>query len=152
MEKIESLIFNTNNSDIVHYLFSFRLLIKHPTILLTQIKERVSLPMRNGWNVGDERIAPNGKPIGGFRSETYWNYRINVKGRRDFFAFSIRYMEDLITRNNLKNFFHEIHSTGGSIVIIINLSENQNIGDNLELEQMEFLLNHKIRLGVEYFP
>ncbi|ESK53809.1 hypothetical protein [Acinetobacter tjernbergiae] len=139
------------HTDLDHYNFILHFYIKHTYKPLALIQKKIPLPMSNGWDIGTERRAPNGEKLGGIRKETYWNYQIQIQGRRDFFNYSVTFLIDLIQKHQLEEFFQEITSDGGEVNLIINLMSNRNIGDTLTIKQLQLLAKYNINLGVEYF-
>lgn len=102
----------TTNKEICdqdYYNFDLRFYIKHRNKSLEFIQAKIPLPMTNGWSIGSERKAPNGKILGGVRNETYWNYRIKVKNRRDFFNYAITFLNNLIGEYDLADFLKNLH-------------------------------------------
>jgi len=152
-KEVESeVIFNQDDPDVAHYIFQLRLRIKHRSMPLADIQSKIPLEMRNGWSTGMPRITPTGVVFGGASPDTYWNYSTDVKGRRDFFGFTIDFLDALLKEQSVKMLFQEITDTGGNIGVDIYIAPNANIGDVLDSEQMSFLLRNKISIGVEYFP
>lgn len=149
MEDIGKL--DQKNTDMNNYNFELRFYIKHKNKSLEFIQAKIPLPMTNGWSIGSERKASNGKLLGGSRSETYWNHRIEVKNRRDFFNYAITFLIHLIEKYDLGDFFKELTSEHGEINLIINLIDHNNIGDILTLQHMSILSEYNVNIGVEYF-
>ncbi|WP_436897464.1 hypothetical protein [Acinetobacter gyllenbergii] len=151
INKDEAIELDQDNDDINCYNFELRLYIKHKSESLAFIQEKIPLAMTNGWSIGTERRAPNGKLLGGIRNETYWSYHINVKGRRDFFNYAVSFLISLVEKYQLDDFFREFTSENGEINLVINLIDHNNIGDLLTLDHMKILSKYNVNLGLEYF-
>jgi hypothetical protein len=55
------------------YEFSIGLRFWHPTVDLAAITQELGLAPDHSWRVGDRRVSPSGRDIGGLRPESYWH-------------------------------------------------------------------------------
>jgi hypothetical protein len=129
--------------------YTIRLLIVHPDISAEEIDNRVGLTARHFWSQGEPRRTPNGRQLGGFRTETTWCHVTRTQGRRHFFAGVRDLVRHLQPRHR---FLTQWTAGGGHLSLTINLPGDVNMGDDLEPETLRLMSDLGIGLGVEVFP
>ena len=123
--------------------YDIRLLISHPSIDPARITSVL------GKTPG--HAAKSGAPTGGRHVHrlSFWNHSHEIKGKRRFFS---SFAETLDWLEPHRAFLADIVKEGGSIMLIVNLPGDTNIGSTLSWQDMARLVALKIDLGVEVFP
>ena len=65
----------------------------------SQIEAAVGETAKIKWNIGDERLAPNGRSLGGLRDETYCVFEVPEAGRLNLNAAILALSERLALRS-----------------------------------------------------
>jgi hypothetical protein len=129
--------------------YSVRLLIKHPDIDPVRITETLGLTPHLSATAGSERRNPAGAIVPGPHKVSVWSHSFDVKGKRRFFS-DVEKMIDKLEPHEV--LLSEIANSGGSIILIIDLPGDVNIGSTLHWRELARLSALHIDLGVEVFP
>ncbi|MGN6829972.1 hypothetical protein [Paucibacter sp. M5-1] len=118
--------------------YGVRVLIKHPSWSVAAISKRLTEEPDCSWSVGDRG-----------KTETMWSRESYTTGKRYFFD-EVRDVLDWIQTK--EEFAEELHATGGSLAVIVNLPGAVNLGCTLEPEAMGLAAQLHVSVGVEVFP
>ena len=130
--------------------FQFSLKLVHPTTSLDAITAALGHKPDGGYCVGDPRATPAGVELGGIRRETLWHFAYRITATRYFFSECVDFCEEFLMP--YRTFLDTFRSTGGEIMVIVNLPGTRNLGDDLAPDQLRRLADLGVSLGVEVFP
>ena len=120
-------------------LYGVRVLIRHPTLSVQAINERLNAQPTYSWGFDDPG-----------KSDTMWALVTWTEGGRYFFEeidHVLEWLEDKAA------FVQDVHTAvGGKVVIIAQLSGSANIGDELSPGTMGRAAALGVSIGVEVFP
>jgi hypothetical protein len=120
------------------YIYSVRILINHPFLRVEEITENMGVEPNFSWNFNDEG-----------KIETMWSLVTWTERERSFFreiGMVVNWLEERST------FIKEINARGGSLMLIVQLSGKENIGDELSSKTMIRVAELGASIGVEVFP
>lgn len=129
--------------------YQVRLLFRSSQQSLASLSILLGLKPSQFWEVGDRRKTPRGRILDGNYSYSLWGYSGPVKCGR-YFSSDVRNMIALLSPH--RRFLREIADSGGYVGIIVNLSGENNIGDQLEWMDLVALGRLKLSFGIEVFP
>jgi len=125
-----------------------RLIARHPSYSADSISQMLNMSPSNASSVGEHRMTPKGSQLKGVYKETVWSRSLSIEG-----GDVSNSIEELIsTLQKRKLDISKIISTGGNILITIDLPGNLNIGEELSVSQLFYLSSLQISFGFEVFP
>ncbi|MDD2816775.1 MAG: DUF4279 domain-containing protein [Thiotrichaceae bacterium] len=129
--------------------YTMRLLIRHPSIDPKIITTELRLRPFRCCRFGDRRSTPRGNPLKGLWKDSWWTWNNRYRGNRAFF----NSVDELLDRlEPHRAFLLDLVSSGGTISLILHIPGKYNIGNVLNFQSMEKMVNLKIVLGIEVFP
>ncbi len=129
---------NDKEGEIACY-YSVRLLISHPTMLVSEVTAALGMEPDHSWNAGERE----------FTNDMKWGYTSWTEGARLFFNEVHQILEWL---HKEQVFVTHLLASGGKIQVIVQLPGSVNIGDNFKFETMSLAVKLGVIIGVEVFP
>ena len=139
----------THDSDDAQFEFAIQLMIKHPSMDPARISTKLGLRPNHSWKAGEPRAAPNGQRLPGVNPTSYWVSSERTTGKRLFFENVLELVRRLEPSSEL---IAEIVSSGGFVLITVQLPGKTNIGAVLDWQGLARIAALKIELGIEVFP
>lgn len=142
----------SEDDDRVEHAYSVMLLIIHPNMdpgVITSTLGVIGIQPYTSFMAGKMRFSPKGTEIGIAR-DTRWNYVEDFLDDVRFFEMMGKMVEKL--HNHFRDFFRQIVSEGGAVMLIVNLPGKRNQGDTLAPELLGKMADMSMSLGVEVFP
>jgi hypothetical protein len=131
------------------YRHVLKLYVAHPAWPAERITRGLGEEPTYAWNVGETARIGDRLIEGRKRHQTVWCIREWREGKRHF----SHELEELCTKlHSKKNFVDEIRRTNGKIIIIFELSGQENIGDVISPEQLSRAADLGVGIGIEVFP
>jgi hypothetical protein len=124
------------------FSYSISLRVTHPRWSADQIVAAFELAPKYRWTVGDSRIAPSGKPLGGFRKESYCCFNIE-QGEDGEIAKALSNAVDVLMPR--KGDLVALRASGGTISFYVFWHANGDTGEVMNLA----LLANMVELGIE---
>ncbi|MBK6896459.1 MAG: hypothetical protein IPH06_07700 [Alphaproteobacteria bacterium] len=142
----------SEDDDRVKHTYSITLLIIHPDMdpdVITRTLGAIGIQPYTSFMAGKMSFTPKGTEMGIAR-DTRWNYV------EDFFD-DVRFFEmmgKMVVKlhAHFRDFFRQIVSEGGTVMLIVNLPGKRNQGDTLAPELLGKMADMSVSLGVETFP
>ena len=129
--------------------FEVQLLIRHPTIDPDKITRTLGLKPSRSWMAGNQKSTPAGLKLKGTYHLTSWSHSWQHTGDRYFLRFAESILEDLKFHGE---FFTNVVTEGGVIMLNVQLFGGQNVGDLASKRFLKLLTDLNIQLGTEVFP
>ena len=129
--------------------FSLALAIRHPNMDPNGITRALGREPYQAWRAGEPRRTPSGHPMPSVGRESYWVWRTEIAGERNFFAALMAEVDWLEVHAAM---LAGIVAEGGRIVLSLALPGDVNIGATLPHDAVRRLATLPIGLGVEVFP
>ncbi len=125
---------------------SFR--VRHPSIAWEKISANLGLSPKFFWTAGEQRKAPDGSFLEGYRSYTYCSFPVKMSSEMGLI--------DLIKLNNQKlkpniKFLRFLHSSGGRLEYFIGWYSDGNSGEEFDAELLTELSDLKIGLAFDFY-
>lgn len=99
------------------YEYSVSLRVIHPELKASEISDYLSMKPSKSYDVGSERKAKNGRPLGGLYKESLWSRDLSLGKKID--AEEKEFDEFIAEQNFLfleyKDFFKKVRATGGEV-------------------------------------
>lgn len=122
----------------IPYIYSIRILIRHPSIIVDEITKNIGMEPDFSWNFNDPG-----------RQHTMWSLVNWTKNERFFFR---ELGEVIVWLEERSHFLKKMNDSGGTISLIVQLSGKLNIGDELPPEMLIRAAQLGTSIGVEVFP
>jgi uncharacterized protein DUF4279 len=129
--------------------YRVRLVVNHPSERLEQLTKLTGLTPGLVWVKGEPRFTPAGKPLWGTYDRAAWSYWEDIRNSRNFSEGVARIINALMPA---RDFLREMHSTGGSSELILELRGERNISDVIDVTDLARLVDLGIDLGIEVYP
>jgi hypothetical protein len=129
--------------------FNVALFIVHPTIDPAEITAALGLEGHFVHPVGEQRKTPKGTLLPGKYKDTRWRHRVrhDVKDQR-FAAAVVTFVDRLAPH---KAFLHDLRSTGGRAMIIVQFLGDGYFGDEIDRDTLARLVDLELDFGLECF-
>jgi len=120
------------------YYYGVRLLIRNTSISVSEINAALDMEPDYSWEAGENNCK-----------HTMWGHTSWTEGKRLFFEEVHDILDWLHER---EEFVSRLLSTGGELLVIVQLPGTMNIGSELLPETMSLASSLGVRLGIEVFP
>lgn len=123
----------------IPYYYSIRLLITHPTMLVSEISDNLRMEPDQSWNAGNRPFTKN----------MMWSSTSWTEGKRLFFD---EIYEVLLWLEGEQEFVSRLLASEGKLQVIAQLPGTINIGASLSLDAVALAAKLGVSIGVEVFP
>jgi hypothetical protein len=136
------------------YQFRISLRANHPTKALSFMTELLGLAPGRQWTSGDPRSAPDGTPLDGVYTESYWTARLLGGVIKDSTEQSLdeALQSILETLSPHSAFLRDFQQAGGSFYLFIGIFGPKNFGLELSSELMSALGEAGLTIGLDVYP
>jgi len=124
------------------FRYSISLRVTHPRWSVDQIVAAFELTPKYSWAVGDSRVAPSGKPLGGTRKDSYCLFEVE-RGEDGEVARSLGNAVDLLMPRKAN--LLALRASGGTISFYVFWQAEGDTGEVMNLT----LLANMVELGIE---
>lgn len=125
--------------------YAVSLRVRHPSWTAAEIGEHLQRTPKFSWTAGEPRTAPNGRPLAGYRSESYCCFDIG-KGRDGEIAACLR--DALGKLRPLEADLRQLRSSGGSLMLFVSWHPNGDTGEAFGPELLLEMGGLGIELGI----
>ena len=131
------------------FRFSTNLRLHHPTMSPDEISTALGMTPKRAWQVGHERVTPNGMKLEGVYRDTYWS----SSGRSGEDSQLLDTMDsDLSQLEGKKAFLDTFVATGGRVTYYISwFASDRSGGSSLSWSLLEKLAELKIDLALDVY-
>jgi hypothetical protein len=141
------------NKKMTDYRFCISLRITHPSIDPAEISNALGFEAFRSWKVGQNRTAPNGKPLEGKSKESFWAGKLHEQKR---LYSNETCIEDYISLQNKKLMSHSLYfknlvDTGGYVEYFVGWFSADNVGLTLEPKLMKETASLNIAIGLDVY-
>lgn len=129
--------------------FKIALHATHPELNLSDFCNRIGIPPKRIWTVGEQRTTPNGEILQGTNSDSYCSIPIVSEGRGPL-STGIETCVSLCRAHEAA--LNEIQMSGGSLSLFIGWFLSRNGGDVFEWNLLKKLGDLKITIDLHIYP
>jgi hypothetical protein len=130
-------------------IYRMRVLIQHPSADLDIITRESGLTPNVANKRGEQRYTLAGTMLPGVYPASSWSYWQDTRHSRSF-ASGIASVLDRLTPSSSS--IRDLRSTGGSAVLILELSGERNIGDVFDGRLLQRMVVMGLDFGIELYP
>jgi len=139
----------TDSTEGISRRFDVELFVVHPTIDPAEITATLGLEGHLVHPVGEQRKTPSGALLPGKYQDTRWRHSVRYEVKDQWFAAAVVKFVDRLALH--KAFLHNLRSTGGRAMIIVQFLGDGYFGDELSHDTLAKLVELQLDFGFECF-
>jgi hypothetical protein len=121
--------------------------VSHAHYTSNEISEKLGLSPLTAWSVGEKKMSPKGRYLGGFRENTYCTFRLveDVCLIDDVLNQAV---EDLV---GFRSYFCDLVSSGGHVELFIGVFVDSMTGFSIKKKLLQSLSDCRIELAFDLY-
>jgi len=104
------------------FSYAVSLRVRHPTLDLSVLTERLRLEPAHSWKAGDPRRSSTGAPLGGQHRDSYWSAQLpaHMTGPNSM-PLELFFNQQVLQLSRHREFLTKLRSDGGEISLLVEL-------------------------------
>jgi uncharacterized protein DUF4279 len=109
------------------FSYSVSLRVRHPTLDLAVLTEKLRLEPAHSWRAGDPRRSSTGAPLGGQHRDSYWSAHLpaQMTGSNSM-PLELFFGQQVLQLSRHREFLSKLRSDGGELSLLIELQPGPN--------------------------
>jgi hypothetical protein len=105
------------------FSYSVSLRVRHPTLNLNVLTDRLRLEPAHCWTAGEPRRSQTGAPLGGNHRDSYWSAQLpaQMDGPNNM-PLELFFSQQVLQLSRHRDFLSKVQSDGGEISLLVEIS------------------------------
>jgi hypothetical protein len=105
------------------FSYSVSLRVRHPTLNLNVLTDRLRLEPAHCWTAGEPRRSQTGAPLGGNHRDSYWSAQLPAQmDGPNSMPLELFFSQQVLQLSRHRDFLSKVQSDGGEISLLVEIS------------------------------
>ena len=105
------------------FSYSVSLRVRHPTLNLSVLTDRLRLEPAHSWTAGEPRRSQTGAPLGGNHRDSYWSAQLPAQmDGPNSMPLELFFSQQVLQLGRHRDFLSKVQSDGGEMSLLVEIS------------------------------